>query len=133
MVLLGAGLAAQLFSAALPKDVQDCLKRDVVPRRLIDGICRRCFPAERVELGVFSRFAFRARMRGSLAEGVPYAIRLAMMPSEFDRGRHARFLEPLYLSGARCAWRGSMAGARVPALSVASNTNPKSCAILLQN
>ena len=109
------------------------MKRDVVARRLIDGICQRCFSAERVELGVFSRFAFPVRMRGSLAEGVPYAIRLAMMPSEFDRGRHARFLEPLYALRRRCAWRGSMAGSRVPALSVASNTNPKSCANLLQN
>lgn len=96
MVLLGAGLAAQLFNARFPKEVVDCLKRDVIARRLMDGICRRLFAAEQVQLGVFSRFAFRVRMRGSLAQGVPYAARLAIMPTEFDRGRHARYLEPLH-------------------------------------
>jgi hypothetical protein len=96
MVLLGAGLAAQLFHAPLPNEVADCLKRDAVARRLIDGIGQRFFAAGQAQLGVFSRFAFRVRMRGSLAQGVPYAVRLAMMPTELDRGRHARYLEPLY-------------------------------------
>jgi hypothetical protein len=96
MVLLGAGLAAQLFSAPSPNEVADCLKRDGVARRLMDGICQRFFAAEQAQLGVLGRFAFRVRMRGSIGQGVPYAIRLAMMPTEFDRGRHARYLEPLY-------------------------------------
>ena len=96
MVLLGAGLAARLFNAPLPSEVLDCVKGDAVARRLIDDICRRFFSAEQIHLGVFGRFAFRVRMRGSLAEGVPYAARLAMMPTELDRGRHGRFLEPFY-------------------------------------
>jgi hypothetical protein len=96
MVLLGAGLAAQLFDAPLPNEVADCLKRDAVARRLMDGICQRFFAADQAQLGVLGRFAFRVRMRGSLAQGVPYAVRLAMMPTELDRGRHARYLEPLY-------------------------------------
>lgn len=96
MALLGAGLAAQLFDATLPKEVADCLRRDAVARGLIEGICERFLAVEQVRLGVFDRFAFRVRMRGSLAEGVPYAVRLAMMPTEFDRGRLARYLEPLY-------------------------------------
>ena len=96
MVLLGAGLAAQLFKAPLPNEVVDCLKRDGVARRLIDGIGQRFFAAEQAHLGVFGRFAFRVRMRGSLAQGVSYAVRLAMMPTELDRGRHAGYLEPLY-------------------------------------
>jgi hypothetical protein len=96
MALLGAGLAARLFNAPLPNEVADWLERDGVAGRLRDGICRRFFAAEQAQLGVFSRFAFRVRMRGSLAQGAPYALRLAIMPTEFDRGRHARYLEPLY-------------------------------------
>jgi hypothetical protein len=96
MVLLGAGLAARLFNAPLPNEVAECLKRDALARRLIDGIGQRFFAAQQVQLGVFSRFGFRVSMRGSLAQGVPYAVRLAMMPTESDRGRHSRYLEPLY-------------------------------------
>jgi hypothetical protein len=96
MVLLGAGLAEQLFDTPLPDEVADCLKRDLVARRLIDEICLRIFAAEPVELGVFSRFAFRVRMRGWLGQGLPYAVGLALMPTEFDRGGHAPYLEPLY-------------------------------------
>jgi len=98
MVLLGAGLAARLFDARLPNEVVDRLKRDGVARRLVDGICQRFFFAAQTQPGVFGRFAFRVRMRGSLPEGVRYAVRLAMMPTEHDRGRHARFrfLEPFY-------------------------------------
>lgn len=96
MVLLGAGLAARLFNAPMPSELVNVLRRDAVARRLIEGICRRFFSAEPVQLGVFGRFAFRVRMRGSLAQGLTYAVRLAMMPTEFDRGKHARFLELLY-------------------------------------
>jgi len=96
MVLLGAGLAAQVFHMPLPRGVADCLKRDAVAGRLIVGICQRFFAAEPVQLGVVSRFAFRVRMRGSLARGLPYAIRLALTPTEFDRGQHGLYLEPLY-------------------------------------
>jgi hypothetical protein len=96
MVLLGAGLAERLFQTPLPNEVTDYLRTDTTARRLIDGICRRIFAAKPAELGVFSRFAFRVRMRGPLARGLPYAVRLALMPTEFDRGGHARYLEPVY-------------------------------------
>lgn len=96
MVLLGGGLAARLFDAALPSEVADSLRRDAVAHRLIDGICQRFCTSAQTQLGVLGRFAFRVRMRGSLGEGLRYAVRLAMMPTELDRGRHARFLEPLY-------------------------------------
>jgi hypothetical protein len=96
MVLLGAGLAERLFQTPLPNGVADYLRSDSTARRLIDGICRRISAAEQVQLGVFSRFMFRVRMRGPLAQGLPYAVRLALMPTEFDKGRHARYLEPVY-------------------------------------
>jgi hypothetical protein len=96
MALLGAGLAARLFHLPLPTEMMDYLERDVAARSLSDGICRRFFAAEQARAGVFSRFAFRVRMRGSLAQGLLYAFRLTLMPTEFDRGQHARYLEPLY-------------------------------------
>jgi hypothetical protein len=96
MVLLGAGLAAQLQSACLPDEIGQCLKGDRVARRLINGICQGFFAAERAQLGVFSRFASRVQMRGTLAVGIPYALRLATMPTESDRGRHGHHLELLY-------------------------------------
>lgn len=80
----------------LPKEVEDYLRSDATARGLIDGICGRIFAPKPVEPGVFSRFAFRVRMRGALAQGLPYAVRLALMPTEFDRGGHARYLEPVY-------------------------------------
>ena len=96
MLLLGVGLAAQLFHARLTNELSDCLQRDAVARRLIAAITQRFFSATQAQLGVFGRFAFRVRMRGSLIAGLPYAIRLALTPTELDRGRHAHFLEPLY-------------------------------------
>ena len=96
MVLLGAGLAEQLFQAPLPNEVTDCLRSDATARRLIARTCRRVFAAEPVQLGVFSRFAFRVRMRGPLAHGLPYAIRLALVPTEFETGAHARYLRPVH-------------------------------------
>ena len=96
MVMLGVGLAGRLFKTTLPNEVADCLRDDATSRGLIDGISRRFFAAEPVRLGVFSRFAFRVRMRGGLVCGLPYAVRLALMPTEFDRSGHALYLEPFY-------------------------------------
>ncbi len=95
MVLLGVGLAPHLQCAPLADEIAQCLKDDRVARRLINEISQR-FSVRGVQLGVFSRFAFRVHMRGSLAAGVPYALRLATMPTESDRGRHPRHLELLY-------------------------------------
>jgi hypothetical protein len=95
MALLGIGLAAHLQCAPLPNEIAQCLKNDRVARRLINEIRQRFF-SRGVQLGVFSRFAFRVHMRGSLAAGIPYALRLATMPTESDRGRHPRHLELLY-------------------------------------
>lgn len=96
MVLLGAGLAAELYNVPLPDEVAGTLKRDGIARRLINGICQRFFAPEPVQLGVFSRFAFRVRMRGPLVEGFRYAVRLALMPTELDRGTQAQYLEPVH-------------------------------------
>jgi len=96
MVLLGLGLAAELFDLHLPGYITDCLKRDSVAQCLVTGVGERFLASEQAELGLFSRFAFRVRMRGSLLAGVPYAMRLALKPTEKDRGRHTRLLEPLY-------------------------------------
>jgi Uncharacterised nucleotidyltransferase len=96
MVLLGAGLAEQLFHTPLPNEAADHLRNDATARQLTDGICQRFFTDEPVQLGVFSRFAFRVRMRGPLTEGLRYAVRLALMPTELDRGGRSRYLEPVH-------------------------------------
>jgi Uncharacterised nucleotidyltransferase len=95
MLLLGVGLAARLLEAAPPDEVTDCLRRDRVTSRMIEQISRRFLSAEKIQLGVLSRFAFRLRMRGPFTQGLPYAIRLALMPTELDRGKR-RLPDPLY-------------------------------------
>ena len=95
MLLLGVGLAARLLEAAPPDEVADCLQRDRVARQLIEKISRRFFLPEKIQVGVLSRFAFRVRMRGPVTQGLPYALRLALMPTELDRGKR-RLPDPLY-------------------------------------
>ena len=95
MLLLGVGLAARLLQAAPPDAVMNCLERDKVSRRMIEQISRRFFSAEKIQLGVLSRFAFRVRMRGPSTQGLPYALRLALMPTELDRGKRC-LPDPLY-------------------------------------
>jgi hypothetical protein len=95
MLLLGLGLAVRLFETPLPDEVTNCLERDKVAGQMIDQVSRRFFSAQKIQRGVLSRFAFRVRMRGALAQGLPYAIRLALMPTELDRGKR-RLPDPLY-------------------------------------
>jgi hypothetical protein len=95
MLLLGVGLAARLLEAAPPDAVMNCLERDKVSSRMIEQISRRFFSPEEIQLGVLSRFAFRVRIRGPFAQGLPYALRLALMPTELDRGKR-RLPDPLY-------------------------------------
>lgn len=95
MLLLGVGLAVRLFEAAPPDEVIACLGRDKVSRQMIEQISRRFFSSEKIQPGVLSRFAFRVRMRGPVVEGLPYALRLALMPTEVDRASR-RLPEPLY-------------------------------------
>lgn len=95
MLLLGVGLAVCLFEAAPPDEVIRSLERDRVCRQMIEQISRRFFSPEKIQPGVLSRFAFRVRMRGRFTQGLPYAIRLAMMPTEVDRGSR-RLPEPFY-------------------------------------
>ena len=96
MLWFGLGLAAELFDLHLPTDVTDCLERDSVAQQLMTAVSQRLLAGTQADLGLFSRFAFRVRMCGSLLAGLPYAMRLTFQPTEKDRGRHARFLEPLY-------------------------------------
>ena len=95
MLLLGLGLAVRFFDAAPPDEVTNCLRRDRVARRMIEKISRRFFSPEKIQVGVLSRFAFRVRMRGPFTQGLPYAIRLALVPTEHDRAKR-RLPEPLY-------------------------------------
>jgi hypothetical protein len=108
MVFLGAELARVLFDAPLPEQILAHLDRDCVVRHLSGRICRRFLVPQRTELGVFSRFSFRVRTGRGAVDGLRYAIRLAIMPTELDRrenplpshfeGLYA-ILRPLRLAG----------------------------------
>ena len=97
MVLLGAGLAHDALGLSLPSEVANPMAQDSTVRRLIGQVRARLFAEHSMELGLFSRFAFRSRMRGDGITGLRYAIRFAVQPTEWDRSdsRFAGRLEPL--------------------------------------
>ena len=98
MLLLGAGLAHDLLGAPLTGAVAIQLEQDTVTRRLKDEISRQYFAERPLQLSVFRRFAFRARTSGAGRNGLVYALRLALTPTEEDRsGRPtAGYFEPFY-------------------------------------
>jgi Uncharacterised nucleotidyltransferase len=101
MVLLGAGLAHDLLDAPLTDRVASLLERDSVTRRLKEGISRQFFAPRPLRLGVLSRFAFRAQTCGAIRNGLLYALRLAVTPTEADRNGALRPLRLARLYG----WR----------------------------
>ena len=98
MVLLAAGLAHDLLEAPLSNRVVTRVKQDIVARSLMEAIFRQFFALHPVRFGVVSRFLFRARMCGAARNGVGYAIRLAVTPTEADRNENpaASYFEPFY-------------------------------------
>ena len=98
MVLLGASLAHELLNTPLPEKVALQVERNAATRRLRDKVRSRFLAPRPVGLGVFSRFAFRVRMCGATNNGVLYALRLAITPTETDRRENpiANYFEPLY-------------------------------------
>jgi Uncharacterised nucleotidyltransferase len=98
MVLLAAGLAHDLLEAPLSNRVVTRLKKDIVARSLMEAIFRQFFALHPVRFGVVSRFLFRARMCGAARNGLGYALRLAVTPTEADRNENpaASYFDPFY-------------------------------------
>lgn len=98
MTLLGLHLASDLLGAALPDQILRRVQEDRVVRSLAAQVCRQFFRESSATPGATQRFLFRARMRGSLWEGLGYVFRLATAPTEEDwaQVRLAGPLAPLY-------------------------------------
>ncbi len=84
MLRLGLCLARDLLDASLPEDLAQDAAGDGVARRMASQVARRLLGEGQSEPGVFERAWFRVRMRGSLAAGLPYVLRLTLAPTEED-------------------------------------------------
>jgi len=98
MVLLGASLAHDLLDTPLPEKVALQVERNAATQGLRDTVRSRFLTPRPLELGVFRRFAFRVDMCSARSNGVLYALRLAITPTEADRreGPIANYFEPLH-------------------------------------
>lgn len=98
MLLLGLGVARDLVGTPLPAEIL----RQIGGDRAVSGLARRIreqFMNETpVRPSVLRRFCIRAQMRGSSWDGLSYAFRLAMSPTEEDWNflRLPPALSPLY-------------------------------------
>jgi hypothetical protein len=84
MVRAALGLAADLLAAPLPEKVAAAVRSDSAIAPLVKQITRWLPAAGSAPPGVFERALFRMRMRGGLAAGIPYLIRLSLSPTEED-------------------------------------------------
>lgn len=86
MLRLGLCLARELLDAPLADDLAKRAAYDRAASRLASQVSRRLFSDAQAAPGVLERAWFRMRMRGSLAAGVPYLLRLTFAPTEEDWG-----------------------------------------------
>lgn len=84
MLRAALGLAATLLDASLPADVAAAVRSDSGVASLINQIRRWLPAAGSAPPGVLERAMFRIRMRGSVASGIPYLLRLSVSPTEED-------------------------------------------------
>jgi Uncharacterised nucleotidyltransferase len=84
MVRAALGLAANLLDAPLPDKIAGTVRNDAAVAPLIKQITRWLPAAGSAPPGVFKRALFRVRMRGGVAAGIPYLIRLSLWPTEED-------------------------------------------------
>jgi hypothetical protein len=84
MVRAALGLAAHLLAVPLPERIAAAVGKDAAVTPLIEQITRWLPAAGSAPPGVLERALFRVRMRGGLAAGVPYLIRLSLSPTEED-------------------------------------------------
>jgi hypothetical protein len=122
MVFLAAELARTLLNAQLPAEINVHIDRDPAIHRLVESIRSRFSAFDQTQPGVFSRFKYRIRMCTQKGEGIRYAVRLAMKPTEVDRNsnffaNHFEFacavLRPLRLAR-QYGWRTRMPAASGP-------------------
>jgi hypothetical protein len=84
MLRAALGLAADLLDAPLPEKIVAAVRKDAAVAPLVKQITRWLPAAGSAPPGVFERALFRVRMRGGIAAGIAYLIRLSLSPTEED-------------------------------------------------
>jgi precorrin-6B methylase 2 len=84
--LLGLSLAHNLLDAPLPEFVLEHVRRDSKVRWLAQRVCDPLAGRAKPSTGVFRRTTFRLRSRDEFARGLLHMARLALSPTESDRG-----------------------------------------------
>jgi hypothetical protein len=98
VLLLGLSLAHDLFGAPLPEHVVQAILRDHAVQRLAEKVYEQYVGISDPSAGVLHRAVFRIRSRDGIGQGLRHTLRLALSPTESDRGtvRLPRWLSPLY-------------------------------------
>ena len=84
--LLGLSLAHDLLDAPLPESVLEQVRQDAHVRWLSQRVCDSLAGRAKPSAGVFRRTIFRLRSRDEFAHGLMHMARLALSPTESDRG-----------------------------------------------
>jgi precorrin-6B methylase 2 len=84
--LLGLFLAHELLDMPLPESVVEQASQDANIRWLAARVCDPMAGRAKPSAGVFRRTTFRLRSRDGLAHGLLHMARLALSPTESDRG-----------------------------------------------
>ena len=98
VLLLGLYLAHDLFGARLPDQVLQAISADRAIHKLAETVYEQYVGISNPSAGVLHRAVFRIRSRDGLGQGLRHTLRLALSPTESDRGtvRLPRWLSPLY-------------------------------------
>jgi hypothetical protein len=99
VLLLGLYLGHDLFGAALPERVLRAISRDRAVQKLAENICEQYSGISNPGEGVLNRAVFRIRSRDGIGQGLRHTLRLALSPTESDRGtiHLPRWLSPIYM------------------------------------
>jgi precorrin-6B methylase 2 len=84
--LLGLSLAHDLLHAPLPESVLEQVRQDSKVRWLAQRVCDSLAGRAKPSAGVFRRTTFRLTSQDEFARGLLHMARLALSPTESDRG-----------------------------------------------
>jgi precorrin-6B methylase 2 len=84
--LLGLSLAHDLLDAPLPESVLEQVRQDSKVRWLAQRVCDPLAGRAKPSAGVFRRTTFRLTSQDEFARGLLHMARLALSPTETDRG-----------------------------------------------
>lgn len=99
VVLLGLCLAQEFFGARVPVQLRDEIGRDRAIRELAEKVGEQYAEISSPAVGAVPRALLRIQMRDGIAQGLRHTLRLALSPTESDRGKVSLplWLTPLYV------------------------------------